>query len=101
MQTEIYSGRSGRRVAETQSDAFHTLTNRQLSESHNRIMALFTSSDVLMTRDEIAGRANMPVPTVCGRARELLDANRLQVRGTRKESGKRSRQQLLGLPEAQ
>jgi hypothetical protein len=101
MEASFYSERSGRRVAETQQDAYHALTNRQLSESHLRIMALFTSADVLMTREEIAIRAKMLVPTVCGRTRELLDANRLQVRGTRKESDRRSRQQLIRLPESQ
>lgn len=97
MNTEIFSERSGRRVAATQSDAYHALTVKDLTEAHRAVMSLFATSEVLLTRYEIADRLGWCVGTACGRVRELLDANRLQVRGTRKESGRRTRQQLLGI----
>ncbi|WP_250500575.1 hypothetical protein [Caballeronia sp. GAWG1-5s-s] len=86
-------------ASQTQIDAFRSLTNREISEAHVRILAVFGSDRaVLLTRDEIAARTGMPVQTICGRVNELLKAEVLAVRDTAKRPGKRNRQQLIGLP---
>ncbi|MFM0022165.1 hypothetical protein [Paraburkholderia azotifigens] len=93
MQTEIFSGRSGRRVAETQSDAFHAMRARDLSAKQKMVIECFHGDH--LTREDIAARTNLKLSSVCGRVRELLDAGRLRVVGSRKDLATQTKQQLL------
>jgi hypothetical protein len=97
MQTEIYSGRSGRRVADTQQDAYHALTVKELSAKQRMVIDALEHSRAPMTREDIASVTNMKLSSVCGRVRELLDAGRLAVVGTRKDLATQTQQQLLGI----
>jgi hypothetical protein len=87
-------------ASQTQIDAFHALSTDEISATQRRILDLFKGDrKVLFTRDEIASRANLGVPTVCGRVNELVKGGVLAVRDSVKRPGKRTRQQLIGLPE--
>jgi hypothetical protein len=97
MQTEIYSGRSGRRVAETQSDAYHALTVKELSAKQRMVLDAFEHGRPPLTREDIAAITNMKLCSVCGRVRELLDAGRLKVIGARKDLATQTSQQLLAV----
>ena len=97
MQTEIYSGRSGRRVAETQQDAFHGIGVKDLAAKQRMVLDAFEHGRTPLTREDIASITNMKLSSVCGRVRELLDAERLVVVGKRKDLATQSSQQLLAL----
>lgn len=97
MQTEIYSPRSGRRVAETQQDAYHALTVKKLCATQQMAVDCFDGGRRHLTREDIAAITNLKLSSVCGRVRELLDAERLTVVGKRKDLATQSSQQLLGL----
>jgi hypothetical protein len=85
-------------ASQTQIDAYHGLSNKEISDTQRRIIDLFKGDRaVLMTRDEIAARANMQVSTVCGRVNELVKAEVLAVRDSARRPGRRCRQQLIGL----
>lgn len=97
MQTEIYSPHSGRRVAETQSDAFHALTVKELGAKQRMVLEAFENGRPPLTREDIAAITNMKLSSVCGRVRELLDAGRLAVVGSRKDLATHTKQQLLAV----
>ncbi|OUL79894.1 hypothetical protein [Paraburkholderia hospita] len=97
MQTEIYSGRSGRRVAETQQDAFHGMNVKDLAAKQRMVLDAFHHGRPPLTREDIAAITNLKLSSVCGRVRELLDAERLIVVGKRKDLATQSSQQLLAL----
>ena len=87
-------------ASQTPIDAFHSLTSRQISATHQRLIDTFGGDTrVTLTREELAARANMKVPTVCGRVNELVKAGVLVVRGTEKRPGHRCKEQVLGLPQ--
>lgn len=96
MQTEAYSPRSGRRVAETQSDAYHAMSVKTLSAKQRMVIDALEHRSPL-TREDIAAITNMKLSSVCGRVRELLDAERLLVVGSRKDLATQTSQQLLAL----
>ncbi|SAL26028.1 hypothetical protein [Caballeronia telluris] len=100
MNTEHYSGRSGRRVSDTQSESFHSLTVKQLCHTQQMVMDCFDSSEILLTREQISAQTNLKLSSVCGRARALIDAGRLQVRGSVRDLHTGKRQELLGLSKA-
>ncbi|NDV73515.1 hypothetical protein [Burkholderia cenocepacia] len=97
--SEFFSPRTGRRVADTQQAAFHALTVQDISESQRKILALFKSPGAVLTRYDIAEILGLPVGSVCGRVRELIDAGRLIVVGKLKvqRNGRSVSLQLLGL----
>ncbi|WNC90928.1 hypothetical protein RI103_06145 [Paraburkholderia sp. FT54] len=97
MQTEIYSGRSGRRVAETQQDAYHALSAKTLGAKQRMVLEAFENGRPPLTREDIAAITNMKLSSVCGRVRELLDAGRLAVVGSRKDLATHTKQQLLAV----
>lgn len=98
MNTEHYSARSGRRVSDTQSEAFHSLTVKHLSATQQMVMDCFIGPETLLTREQIAARTNLKLSSVCGRVRALLDASRLQKRGSVTDVATGKGQELLGLP---
>ncbi|WP_250481874.1 hypothetical protein [Caballeronia sp. NCTM5] len=100
MQHEIFSGRSGRRVSDTQHEAFHSLTVKQLCHTQQMVMDCFDGEATLLTREQIAAQTNLKLSSVCGRVRALIDAGRLQVRGSVRDLHTGKRQELLGLPKA-
>ncbi|VXB23944.1 conserved hypothetical protein [Burkholderia sp. 8Y] len=100
MNQEIYSARSGRRVADTQHEAFHSLTVKQLCHTQQMVMDCFDGSETLLTREQISAQTNLKLSSVCGRVRALIDAGRLQVRGSVRDLHTGKRQELLGLPKA-
>lgn len=96
MQTaEIYSPNSGRRVAETQSDAYHALTVKDLTEGQKMVLNAFRDGRPPLTREDIAAITNMKLGSVCGRVREMLDAKRLFVVGKRQDLATQTSHQLL------
>jgi hypothetical protein len=97
MQTEIFSPRSGRRVAGTQSDAFHSMSTKTLCASQQMVIDAFKHGRDHLTREDIAGITNLKLSSVCGRVRELLDAHRLEVVGSRKDLATQTSQQLLAI----
>lgn len=97
MNTEIFSPRSGHRVAETQSDAFHSLSIKTLCASQQMVIDAFKHGRPQLTREDIAAITNMRLSSVCGRVRELLDAARLEVVGSRKDLATQTSQQLLAI----
>ena len=97
MNTDIFSQRSARRVAETQSAAFHSLSIKTLCASQQMVIDAFKHGRPQLTREDIAAITNMKLSSVCGRVRELLDAERLEVVGSRKDLATQTSQQLLAL----
>jgi hypothetical protein len=97
METSFYSERSGRRVAETQQDAYHGLTVKELSAKQRMVLDAFEHGRPPLTREDIAAITNLKLCSVCGRVRELLDAGRLAVVGARKDLATQTSQQLLAI----
>jgi hypothetical protein len=95
MEASFFSERSGRRVAETQQDAFHSLTVKELTTKQRMVIDAFDAGRPPLTREDIAAITNMKLCSVCGRVRELLDAGRLKVVGARKDLATQTSQQLL------
>jgi hypothetical protein len=87
-----------RRVAGTQSDAFHAMSSKQLGAKQQMVLDSFVDGATRLTREDIAARTNMKLSSVCGRVRELLDLGLLRVAGTRKDLATHNSQQLLALP---
>ncbi|MCA8195447.1 hypothetical protein [Burkholderia vietnamiensis] len=97
---DFFSARTGHRVSETQHASFHSLTVSELTAKQKMVMECFDSPMTLLTREDIATRTNLKLSSVCGRVHELLAANRLVKRGTRKCTATGKSQELLGLPVA-
>ncbi|WP_154233659.1 hypothetical protein [Burkholderia cenocepacia] len=97
---EFFSPRTGHRVSETQQDSFHAMPVAELSAKQQMVMDCFDSRETLLTREDISARTNLKLSSVCGRVRELLDAERLAKRGSRKCNATGKSQELLGLPVA-
>lgn len=93
---QVFSS-TGRRVSGTQFDSYHSLTVKQLSAKQQMVMDCFDAGAKL-TREEISRRTNLKLSSVCGRARELLDAKRLAVVGSVRDIATGKRQELLGVP---
>ncbi|KWK75762.1 hypothetical protein WM15_29650 [Burkholderia ubonensis] len=98
--TEFFSPHSGRRVAETQQAAYHAITVKELTAKQKMVVECFHLPGEKLTREDIAARTNLKLSSVCGRVRELLDAGRLEKRGSRKCVATGKSQELLGLPVA-
>lgn len=101
--SEFYSPISGRRVADTQQASYHSISVKELSTRQKQVLACFNGiapGIATFTREEIAAITNMRLSSVCGRVRELLDANRLAVLGETMCVATGKPQQLLGLPKA-
>jgi hypothetical protein len=64
------------------------------------VMDCFDSSEILLTREQISAQTNLKLSSVCGRVRALIDAGRLQVRGSVRDLHTGKRQELLGLSKA-
>jgi len=97
---DFFSARTGHRVSETQQDSFHSIPLADLTAKQKMVMDCFNSPETLLTREDIAVRVNLKLSSVCGRARELLDAERLAKRGKRECTATGKSQELLGLPVA-
>lgn len=97
---DFFSARTGHRVSETQQDSFHAIPVAELSAKQQMVMDCFDSPETLLTREDISARTNLKLSSVCGRARELLDAERLAKRGRRDCAATGKSQELLGLPVA-
>ncbi|OJA74535.1 hypothetical protein BGV72_24430 [Burkholderia ubonensis] len=95
--TEFFSPHSGRRVAETQQAAYHAITVKELTAKQKMVVESFHLPGERLTREDIAARTNLKLSSVCGRVRELLDAGRLVVVGSRKDPATGASQQLLSL----
>ncbi|CAN7609696.1 hypothetical protein LJR034_004667 [Caballeronia sp. LjRoot34] len=91
------------RTAQTQIDAFHAMPGRQLSAQKQMIVDLFDGypPTLTLTRQDIVDRTNMRMASVCGRVRELLDAEILAVRGKRECLETGVMVETVGLPAAE
>lgn len=76
---------------EVKSEAFrdHARTGR-LCASQHQVLEAFTVGP--MTRNQAADRTGLPLSSICGRCRELLDADLITVMGTTQD--KPARQKL-------
>ena len=61
-------------------------------------MYLVTSPDVTYTRQQLVGVAELPINSICGRVRSLLDKDALVVRGELRCANTGKYRELLGLP---
>ncbi|KVV20315.1 hypothetical protein WK78_28945 [Burkholderia cepacia] len=96
--TDFYSPISGQRVSETQYESYKTISLEEFCATQRMVMGCFDAPDVLLMREEISARTNLKLSSVCGRVRELLDAGRLEKRGSRKCVATGKSQELIGLP---
>lgn len=80
---------------EVKSEAFrdHVRSGR-LNASQHQVLEGFTAGP--MTRNQAAERTGIPLSSICGRCRELLDADLLTVMGTTQDKPAR---QILQLTE--
>lgn len=78
---------------EVSAEAFrdHVRSGR-VCASQQRVLDALTAGP--MTRNQIAGRAALPLSSVCARCRELLDADLLTVMGTTQDKPARQLLQL-------
>ena len=85
------------RATQTQIDAFHGMTSKQLGAKQQMIVDLFTGPHLTLTRQEIAERTNLSLSCVCGRVFELIEAEILKVRGSQKCVATGTRREKVGL----
>lgn len=69
------------RATHTQRAAHDALDGGLRRTQKQMIVDLFDSRRLALTRQEIADRTNLRLSSVCGRVRELLDDEALEVRG--------------------
>jgi len=72
------------RSTHTQLAGYDSVTGTKRCTQKQMITNLFYSEHLTLTRQEIADRTNLRLSSVCGRVRELLDDETLQVRGEQK-----------------
>jgi DNA-binding MarR family transcriptional regulator len=89
MNTAVMQPTGNEVSAETFSD--HRRSGR-LSVCQNRVLESLTVGP--MTRNQVAGRTGLPLSSVCGRCRELLDADLVTVMGTTQDKPARQLLQL-------
>lgn len=78
---------------EVSAEAFHDhRKSGRLCASQNAVLEALTAGP--MTRNQLAGRAALPLSSVCGRCRELLDADLITVMGTTQDKPARQLLQL-------
>ena len=87
------------RHATTSLEAFHGTPVLPLQDREKQVLAAFTSPDVTYTRQQLVGVAELPINSITGRVRSLLDKNALVVRGEVKRNTTGKYRELLGLPE--
>ena len=88
-----------RRTATTSLEAFHGTPAQYMQDREKQVMAAFTSHDVTYTRQQLVDVAELPINSITGRVRSLLDKNALVVRGEIKCHTTGKYRELLGLPE--
>lgn len=78
---------------EVSAEAFHDhRRSGRLCASQNAVLEALTVGP--MTRNQLAGRVGLPLSSVCGRCRELLDADLITVMGTTQDKPARQLLQL-------
>lgn len=85
-----------RRYSETKSEAYHSLTAKELNRSEQRVIDAV--GDDAMTRKQIAAKSGLELSAVCGRCNSLIAKGELIVRGTTRDEATGKRQELLGRP---
>ena len=88
-----------RRTATTSLEAFYGSSVLSLQDREKQVMAAFISHDVTYTRQQLVDLAELPINSITGRVRSLLDKNALVVRGEIKCHTTGKYRELLGLPE--
>lgn len=84
--------------SDTAIASYHSLSVAgYLCPSEAKVMALFTSPDVLLTRKQIRDRCGMELSSVCGRVKSLLDKGALAKRAEITADTNKANE-LLGLP---
>ncbi|MDR8398255.1 hypothetical protein NE850_18090 [Paraburkholderia sp. USG1] len=86
------------RTTHTQLAGYDSVTGTKRCTQKQMIADLFYSKHLTLTRQEIADRTNLRLSSVCGRVRELLDDETLQVRGEQKCAATGVMNEILGLP---
>ncbi|RUR34496.1 hypothetical protein [Vreelandella nanhaiensis] len=80
---------------EVSAEAFHDYRRSgRLCASQQHVLEAFSAGP--MTRNQAAERTGIPLSSICGRARELLDADLITVMGTTQDKPAR---QILQLTE--
>ncbi|SDR47259.1 hypothetical protein [Paraburkholderia tuberum] len=86
------------RSTHTQLAGYDSVTGTKRCTQKQMILNLFCTPHVTLTRQEIADRTNLRLSSVCGRVRELLDDEALQVRGSQKCTATGVQNETMGLP---
>ena len=87
-----------RRTATTSLEAFYGTPAQYMQDREKQVLAAFTSHDVTYTRQQLVGVAELPINSICGRVRSLLDKDALVVRGELRCANTGKYRELLGLP---
>ncbi|MCW5323721.1 hypothetical protein D5039_22025 [Verminephrobacter aporrectodeae subsp. tuberculatae] len=87
-------------VAQTSLDAYRSLPIAgYLQPKEKQVMAAFERNPgARYTRLQLSEITGMPLHSICGRVRSLLDKKQIAVRGDAIDPATRKRQELLGLP---
>ena len=88
-----------RRNATTSLEAFYGTPAITLQDREKQVLAAFTSPDDTHTRQQLVRLVGMPINSVTGRVRSLLDKGALVVRGELRCANTGKYRELLGLPE--
>jgi hypothetical protein len=88
------------RSTHTQLAGYDSVTGAKRCTQKQMILNLFYSPHMTLTRQEIADRTNLRLSSVCGRVRELLDGEALEVRGEQKCAATGVLNEIVGLPSA-
>lgn len=66
----------------------------RMKASQGAIIAALVSGGIAMTRNELATATGLPLSSVCGRCRELLDLGNIEVAGMTADKPARQKLQL-------
>jgi hypothetical protein len=88
------------RATQTQLAGYDSVTGTKRCTQKQMILNLFYSPFLTLSRQDIADRTNMRLSSVCGRVRELIDEEKLKVRGTQKCAATGVLNETVGLPDA-
>jgi hypothetical protein len=85
-------------MAETSLAAFHSFDPKDLQDKERLVLSAFKGNkSIHMTRANLCAATGLPINSICGRVRSLLDKGWLTVDGETIAPGTNKRQELLRL----
>lgn len=86
------------RIAETSRAAFRSFIPEELQRKEKLVLSAFQGRKrVKMSRDTLSAKTGLPINSVCGRVRSLLDKGWLEVDGYEWCATTRKHRELLRL----